>query len=191
MITEEHIKSLAAEVNMISEKYQLIHATFAIEKLIEDKLRKNVNAEIASIRERLTREADKDVQDRLFKQIQELRTDVCSKVRIIVEYLPQIEDDHARLTQSGRNTFLIFLPKSMEDIRKSDGTIDFGRMSRLRKLMAHELGHIVLHTGILCPCEKMSDEEKECQAELFATTLIELRKDRNEEIYSDCHYREI
>lgn len=191
MLTEEYIKSLAAEVNKISEKYQLIHATFAIEKLIEDKLRKNINEEIANIRRQLTLETDKDVQDRLFKQIQELRTDMGGRVRIIVEYLPQIEDDRARLTRSGRNTFWIFLPKSMEDIRKSDGTIDFGRMSRLRRLMAHELGHIVLHTGILFPCENLPDEEKECQAELFATELIDLRKDRNEEIYSDCHYREI
>lgn len=191
MPTLEYIKSLAAEVNKISEKYQLIHATFAIEKLIEDKLRETVNTEIAVIRNQLALETDKDVQDRLFKQVQELRTDVGSKVRIIVEYLPQIEDDNARLTRSSRNTFLIFLPKSMENVRKSDGTIDFERMGRLRKLMAHELGHIVLHTGILCPKETLTDEEKEAQAELFAVTLIELRKERNEEIYSNAHYKEI
>lgn len=187
----EYIKSLAAEVNKISEKYQLIHATFAIEKLVEDKLRENVNAEIAQIRKRLALETDKDAQERLFKQVQELRTDVGSKVRIIVEYLPQIEDDSARLTRSSRNTFLIFLPKSMENVRNSSGTIDFERMRRLRKLMAHELGHIVLHTGILCPEENLTDEEKEEQAELFAVTLIELRKQRNEEIYSNAHYKEI
>lgn len=187
----EYIKSLAAEVNKISEKYQLIHATFAIEKLVEDKLRENVNAEIAQIRKRLALETDKDAQERLFKQVQELRTDVGSKVRIIVEYLPQIEDDSARLTRSSRNTFLIFLPKSMENVRNSSGTIDFERMRRLRKLMAHELGHIVLHTGILCPEENLTDEEKEEQAELFAVTLIELRKQHNEEIYSNAHYKEI
>ena len=191
MPTEEYIKSLAAEVNKISEKYQLIHATFAIEKLIEDKLRETVNTEIAAIRNQLALETDKDVQDRLFKQVQELRTDVGSKVRIIVEYLSQIEDDSARLTRSSRNTFLIFLPKSMENVRKPDGTIDFERMGRLRKLMAHELGHIVLHTGILCPKETLTDKEKEAQAELFAVTLIELRKERNEEIYANAHYKEI
>lgn len=191
MPTVEYIKNLASEVNKISEKYQLIHATFAIEKLIEDKLRKTVNTEIAAIRNQLTQETDKDVQDRLFKKVQELRTDVGSKVRIIVEYLPQITDDSARLTRSSRNTFLIFLPKSMENVRKSDGTIDFERMGRLRKLMAHELGHIVLHTGILCPKETLTDEEKESQAELFAVTLIELRKERNEEIYANAHYKEI
>lgn len=191
MPTADYIKSLAAEVNKISEKYQLIHATFAIEKLVEDKLRENVNAEIAQIRKRLALETDKDAQERLFRQVQELRTDVGSKVRIIVEYLPQIEDDSARLTRSSRNTFLIFLPKSMENVRNSCGTIDFERMRRLRKLMAHELGHIVLHTGILCPEENLTDEEKEEQAELFAVTLIELRKQRNEEIYSNAHYKEI
>lgn len=191
MPTADYIKSLAAEVNKISEKYQLIHATFAIEKLVEDKLRENVNAEIAQIRKRLALETDKDAQERLFRQVQELRTDVGSKVRIIVEYLPQIEDDSARLTRSSRNTFLIFLPKSMENVRNSCGTIDFERMRRLRKLMAHELGHIVLHTGILGPEENLTDEEKEEQAELFAVTLIELRKQRNEEIYSNAHYKEI
>lgn len=191
MPTADYIKSLAAEVNKISEKYQLIHATFAIEKLVEDKLRENVNTEIAQIRKRLALETDKDAQERLFRQVQELRTDVGSKVRIIVEYLPQIENDSARLTRSSRNTFLIFLPKSMENVRNSCGTIDFERMRRLRKLMAHELGHIVLHTGILCPEENLTDEEKEEQAELFAVTLIELRKQRNEEIYSNAHYKEI
>ncbi len=191
MPTENFIKNLAAEVNKVSEKYQLIHATFAIEKLIEDKLHHNVNAEIAKIRKRLVTETDKDAQERLFKKVQELKTDVGSKVRIIVEYLPQIQDDSARLTRSSRNNFLIFLPKGMENIRNADGTINFERMGRLRKLMAHELGHIVLHTGLLCPCENLSDDEREKQAELFATTLVELRKKRNAEIHSDDHFKEI
>lgn len=191
MPTVDCIKNLAAEVNKVSEKYQLIHATFAIEKLIEEKLHQNVNTEIAEIRKQLTIETDKDAQERLFKKVQELKADVGSKVRIIVEYLPQIEDNSARLTRSSRNNFMIFLPKSMENIRKSDGTIDFERMGRLRKLMAHELGHIVLHTGILYPCEDLPDEEKENQAELFAITLIELRKKRNAEIHSDDHFKEI
>ncbi len=191
MATEECIKNLAAEVNKISEKYQLIHATFAIEKLIEEKLRSCVKEQIAEIRQQLITETDKEAQERLYKQVQELTTDISAKVRIVVEYLPQIDEDSARLTRSGRNTFLIILPKSMENIRKDDDTIDFERLRRLRKLMAHELGHIVLHTGILCQMEEISNEEKETEADLFATILIELRKKRNEEIYSGAHFKDI
>lgn len=191
MPTNDNIESLAKKINCVSEKYQLIHATFAVEKLIEDKFRENLDTEIDSIREQLKSVADKDDQERLFQQVQYLKTNTGSRVRIIVEYHSQIDDNCARLTRS-RNTFLIFLPKSLENIRKADGSIDFDRMKCLRKLMAHELGHIVLHTGALCPCESsVTEEEKETQADLFATMLISLRKARNEEIYADAHYREI
>ncbi len=188
--TEEYIQRSATKVNNVSEKYQLIHATFAIEKLIENKRKESIQEEIAGIRERMDAVTDMDVLRSMSEQIRKIKTDPGSKIRIVVDYLSAIEADNARTIRS-KNTFCICLPASMENVRNADGKIDFERMSRLRQLMAHELGHIVLHSGVLCPCETLSEEEKEREADFFADTLINLRKKRNGEIYSDEHFKDI
>lgn len=188
MPTYEQIKQLAECVNEISEKYQLIHATFAIEKLLQDKLKEDIRKEMSELRERILNEDDKEAQLDLFNEATDLKTGKRSRVRIIVDYLPQIEDDSARLTRTPGNTFIIYLPKSMESIRSIDGNINFEKLGRLRKLMAHELGHIVLHSGILCEKEDIEDSCHEEEADTFANILIELRRKRNAEIYMDRHF---
>lgn len=79
----------------------------------------------------------------------------------------------------------------MENPRKEDGKINFDLLQRLRKLMAHELGHIVLHSWILSPCNEGINDGSEEEVECFANNLIGLRRDRNAEIYEDQYYEKI
>lgn len=183
------ITDIATEINKISESYQLIHATSAIEKLIEQKREQSFIEEMARIREALLT-ADKDTQEELKRQVAELKSEARHQYRIQIQYIPQIREDSARLTRTPSNTLIILLPQSLQNPRNDDGSINFERMRRLRKLMAHELGHIVLHTGVLHNLAPSSAAEKEMQADLFATTLIDLRKARNAEIYSGRHFEE-
>lgn len=196
IILEEHRKdeilAKASEVNAASEKYQLIHATFAIEKLFKDKIQQTYAAEFSAIREELLEASDADKQQELMHRAKKLQKESTQKIRVIVEYLPQIKYGSARITKTENNNFQIILPKEMENIRKTDGTIDFEKLKDLRRLMAHELGHIMLHSGVLDEqnVKDVNDGSDE-EADFFAETLIDLRKQRNLEIHEDSHYREI
>lgn len=83
------------------------------------------------------------------------------------------------------------LPKVMENTRQKDGKINIERLGRLHKLMAHELGHIVLHSGVLNQNSEKINEGPEEEAALFADRLISLRKERNSEIYDNQNFQRI
>lgn len=187
------IEELVETVNNTSEKYQLIHATFAVEKLFQEKKRQESNERIIELRKQLMEENDPDRQKAIHREAKELQKGEDKRIRILVNYISQLLETSARITQTPNNTFIISLPKSLENIRNENGIIDFEKMKKLRKLMAHELGHIVLHTGIFelesAPeCVSIDEEE---EANVFSERLIELRRERNTEIYRDDHYKNI
>lgn len=63
--------------------------------------------------------------------------------------------------------------------------------AKTRRLVSHELGHLVLHTDDLLKIEgtqgslDIKDDEKEEEANLFGEKLIELRSDRNKKMYQN------
>ena len=179
------IEEFAAMVNKTSEKYQLIHATFAIEKLFQEKMSQEFNVKVAELRGQLREESDPERLREIHREAKELQKGEDKRIRILVQYISQLSETSARITQTPSNTFIISLPKSLENVRNIDGTIDFVKMKQLRELMAHELGHIALHTGIF----NLGEEEME--ADCFAKRLIELRRERNSEIYNNNHYKTI
>ena len=142
---------------------------------------------------------DSEYRQSLVQKAKALKKVAHRKINILVDYLPQIKDNSARITWIQNNTYMIVLPKSMESIRDADGKIDFKVLSALRKLMAHELGHVVLHAGIFDSPIGDSKTYKqieitdltEQEAEIFAEKLISLRRARNEEIHQDDQYKNI
>lgn len=188
----EEIHDLAANVNATSEKYQLIHAMFAIEKIFKDVIETRYLDEFNKIRDELKKPGlSEDAKLGLMQQAKELKEDANKKIKILVDYIPQMRENSARITQTQNNTFLIVLPKSMARTRGENGKIDFEMLKKLRKLMAHELGHIVLHSGVLAPYGDGINEGSEEEAELFAEQLITLRRARNSEIYDGQHFQDI
>ncbi len=203
MLAPERLKEihdLADKVNSTSEKYQLIHAMFAIEKVIWDNSNEQYKTEVHQIWEQLNNpDLDSEYRQSLVQKAKALKKVAHRKINILVDYLPQIKDNSARITWIQNNTYMIVLPKSMESIRDADGKIDFKVLSALRKLMAHELGHVVLHAGIFDSPIGDSKTYKqieitdltEQEAEIFAEKLISLRRARNEEIHQDDQYKNI
>ena len=58
--------------------------------------------------------------------------------------------------------------------------------------MAHELGHILLHTDYINE-DGVVDEDgnKEEESNYFADTVLELRRERNRNFYSDKNYEKM
>lgn len=189
---KEEIAHWAAEVNRVSENYQLIHATFAIEKIFRDHIEEEYNQRVLEFRQKLGDPAlNANERKELMQQFENLRSAASKKYTIRVNYIRQIKEGSARITQTKNNTFLIALPKAMENTRQADGKIDLDRLLDLRQLMAHELGHIVLHSGVLDTCKTEVNTGSEDEAVLFAENLITLRRKRNSELYDKQNYRRI
>ncbi|MBD5459252.1 MAG: hypothetical protein HDR27_11855 [Lachnospiraceae bacterium] len=72
-----------------------------------------------------------------------------------------------------------------------NGNYNYEVIQKIRQLMAHELGHLILHTDELLHIDGtqgsklITDEEKEEETDCFGKQLLHFRKERNEKIYRD------
>ena len=195
MLTEERkleIQKQAVLVNSESEKYQLVHACSAIEKILKNQLHAIYQQEFSRLRKAIREESDVDKREQYMQEAKELMAESNKRVRIAIEYLEELNEDSARTTRTKNNLFTIVLPKCMQEVRGIDGHIDVEKMKSIRRLMAHELGHILLHAGSIMPGDQNGTEtmreDMEEEADWFADELIKLRQERNREIYNNDNY---
>lgn len=174
------IEELVSKINDFSEKYQLSHAIFAIEKLYKEKIQADCQERFACVREEAKKVAsdDDDSIIVLNEQAEQIKKDSLRRIRIMIEYSSTLDDDSSRVTRSQDDVFSISLPKCMENIRTSTGVIDSKLLASCRKLVAHELGHIALHEGLFDEIRQIDEEEADC----FADCLLALRKQEHAEI---------
>ena len=185
MLTKERqseIDSHVQEIDRFSEKYQLIHATVAIEMLFKNKLHEEYKRTCAELRAELESAVGAENQADIIDRINTLKSEKNKKIRIQIDYLPQISESSARTTKTPNNVFMISLPKSLEVIRDENGCINKTKCEKIRFLMAHELGHIVLHSGILYDLSDKSDTTKDEEANFFAEKLLSLRQKNSTEM---------
>lgn len=190
-MTQEEVHDKAAEVSHISLDYHFTHAVFACNKLLEDDFKKKRKRETSKLNEDLKKAYRKKEE----LKIKLLKNKIASlnlpKYRIFVDYVGFKDPDAARVVRT-ENQLIISLHKSLCDNTKNDdGSYDPTAVQKLRYLMAHELGHIVLHTDTLISTEgtqgskKIVEEEDvaeklEREASWFAEELVRLRLERNE-----------
>lgn len=182
---QTEIADAVCKLNTFSEKYQLVHATFAIEQMYKNAVQEKCIKEIAPLIEQLKTEKDKEKKEQLIQRISELKKERNKTIKIVIDYIPYIQNNSARTTKTENNNFLIVLPQCMENIRQDDGKIEFNCYNKLRRLMAHELGHIVLHSDLpfsVLSSTALTMEEQEEEADFFAQKLIELRDEHTKEI---------
>lgn len=190
---KNEINDIAKKVSHISEQYQLIHATYACQMLVKqiimdeytkkyDELSKRIEEKILANAKYDQEQSEKEEIDALIKQ---------RSFHIDVAYIETTSDDAARIVKIN-NAFVINLSKSLaKQIFKSDGSYNYVVIHKIRELMAHELGHIILHTKDLFYIDSTQgskliiNPEKEEEANLFGKDLLELRKLRNERVYQD------
>jgi len=114
---------------------------------------------------------------------------------IHIEYLG-IPEDGARVVRvplGNRNQLVIYLPIKTLNEAVDPATKWYKNpeaIKALRKMTAHELGHIVLSTEEIFRSRglygtKNITGEEEDAAKLFAEELLKLRKERNEKIRND------
>ena len=195
MLSEERkqdIQKQAIEVNKVAEDYQLIHACFAVQKILNERIQNHLKTKVDKLSEKFSDENLSNEQLLLLhKEKTELELE-CARQHIIisVRYLDTFYGENARVTIIGlyKNVFMISLPAELKGIRDGEGTFDYEKMKRLRKLMAHELGHILLHTDSIINDIDVDDEDKEDESKYFAEIILELRKQRNRKFYGDKCY---
>ena len=187
------IKEIAQNVSNVSEQFQLIHATYACQMLIKqmvideytkkyDDLLKNIEKKIIAGRKYEEEQKEKERLDMLIKQ---------RSFHIDIAYIDTSSDDVARIVKID-NAFVINLSKSLaKQIFHPDGSYNYEIIHKIRNLMSHELGHLMLHTNELLNIESTQGSklitypEKEEEADYFGTQLLECRKWRNQKIYQD------
>ena len=188
------IKNKAKEINDLSEQFQLVHATYAVQECIKGfikeshiKALKNLTSRIA---DRMQQNLDTDKEFEEKKELEELIKR--NQVSINIGYINISDDNIARVIKVGNSSFHIYLAASLRDsILKEDGEYNYDTIVKIRKLMSHELGHLILHTKDLIMEEStqgsltICDDKKEEEADLFGNELLQLRKDRNRKIRHD------
>lgn len=196
-IRKKEIRDKAKEITTASEKFQLIHATYAARSMIKDMVMDYYKGKYKELAERIHDRMKRGLD--IENEINE-KNELMAKVKqnnfyIDVEYIETRTEDMARVIKI-ENAFVINLPKSLaKRIFDSDGNYNYDVIQKIRKLMAHELGHLILHTDELLHIEgtqgsiELSDDEREREATYFADELIQLRRERNDRFYRDKAYK--
>lgn len=207
--SERKAQEKAKEVNSLSLKYHLSHATFACNILLENEReamgkkyaekvemeRKQIQAEL----EQMEQTAEAGEQRRLqltekHKQLLREQYEILSafqNLRIYVGYLDCLKEEARTVFDPEKNFLQIWLPKPLLEAAMQNGAYT-EKVAELRAFMAHELGHAILHADKLANTsriygskafQKNSPEERE--AEIFCETLLRLRRERNRKMRED------
>lgn len=184
-MTDKDIKQAAKEIDDAASRYHLTHAVFAANVRLRSVFKEYSEKCILELRKKLLiakQRKDNAEVEYLLQQIGELRLP-----RQIFINISDMNEGSGRALRVG-NRFIIYVPRIMADSTiKTDGTFDAERVRALRRLMAHELGHIILHTNVLLAENseqgtKSMNNDMEREAYLFADELLRLRHERNKKL---------
>ena len=190
---KKEIRERAEEVENIAEHYQLMHATYACQSLIRESIIRHFTVQYKELKQKIEQKAVKGLS---FENEEKIKKELEEKLRsngfhIDVAYINTEPENAARIVKI-ENAFVIYLSRSYADnIFTSDGKRNYGVIQEIRQLMAHELGHLILHTDDLLVTDSLQgskliqDVEKELEADYFRDELLEFRKKRNKEIQKD------
>lgn len=193
---QKYIEEQAEKISHDSEQFQLTHATYICTARVKDDVIKHHQKEYDDLQDkmkrRMRRKENIDIEK---EELQGLKSIIDNKVFYIdVEYIgPKDTEDMTDITEARviktRSRLVISLPKKLkEQIYNDDNSPNYGVIREIRELMAHELGHIVLHTEELLENEgtqgskDIKDLDKEDEADYFAEVLLKLREERDEKI---------
>ena len=195
----EDVKQKAKQVNDTSLDYHLSHAIFASNKITAKEFENYISERGKELKERLLaaeKISDSKAREARIAEISKEIDHLGKPYRIHVEYLrgDNVKGRAVFLPES--NQFIISLPESMlHQSRNKDGSYILSGVKALRELVAHELGHIVLHTerflqnhttqGTLM----LRGPQEEEDANLFAQELLALRYKRNEGLFTTGNWK--
>ena len=182
-MTEQEIKAKASDVDKISLDYHLTHAVFACDRLLADEFKKAGGKKTKQLNQELQDSYRKRDINAVAKVMEEIKALSVKKYRIFVDYI-DMPPEAGRVVKA-ENKLIISLPKKLaEDARDEKGLFKTAGVQKLRRVMAHELGHVVLHTEALINNDSLNGSNdlkgpEETEAEIFAGELLRLRDERN------------
>jgi len=173
-IKNENIVNVkTTEIKNISVRYPLSQAIFACEELINAKLRDANKEKIQELKKQLSNVSVTDTGQYtgIIKKINELRPSP-SRINISIDYVKMMDRNAGRTIRlSLYNQFIIVIPEQL--LQEQDG------QQMIKKIIAHELGHIVLHfdelsilEGTMGSNELKKDAKLEMEANIFADELL-------------------
>jgi len=189
-VDEKSVREKARQVNDISMNYHLSHAVFACNKILEADFAEYIKKKTDNLKKNLMVAENSERIVEILKEIDRLK----KPFRIHVYYFGYSDEKNtvrARVVHlPDSNQLVIYLPEAVlcRSINE-DGTYNKEAVKELRKLTAHEIGHIVLHTKELLEDEGtqgsifLSEGDTEKEADLFAEELLRLRHERNERLF--------
>lgn len=192
--TKKNIKAVAKEISEIANQFRLAHLTNACDKYLKNYLRELVEEDYNQIHVNYEKEISRNGKDtseakRLYEDMVYYNT--ISSYRIVVNYSEHIPVGKARVSMY-RGMFEIALPRELQkQIIKDDNEIDINALVKLQEAIAHEIGHLALHTKLIEIGKDSSNikGEKEAEANYFTEELLELEKQRNlkfKSLYGDA-----
>jgi len=184
------IRARAKRVYDISFDYHLTHAVFGGDKLlITDSMDAN-KQRISDLKDTLrtaAREKNTALVDETMAKIGMLeRTLKSRKHHILIDYVPMKDTDGGRVIKVD-DKLIISLPEALCENMMVDGKLQREPVEKIRQKMAHELGHIVLHTDQL-PERDLSGsyspnlKNLDWEAEEFAAELLRLYKENDHRV---------
>lgn len=190
---EREIKNKAKEINHLSENFQLIHATYATQEYIKDIAKEYYSERIDALKIRIKEKIEKDMDAaQELEEKEELEVIIRRNLFYVDIGFINISNEMAARVVKNNKSFTIYLAASLRDnIFTEKGEFNYKVIATIRKLMSHELGHLVLHTKDILQDNttqgslNIKDAEKEQEANIFGQELIELRKERNKKIRKD------
>jgi hypothetical protein len=185
------IRATAKRVYDISFDYHLTHAVFGsdeflVEKRITDKQKeiKKVNDELQAA----VKVGDQNKVNTLMGRIELLKGMLRRKFLIMIEYSSLMRDpEGGRVINNGKE-LIITLPKMiLKGLMDETGKLQKEPVMKLRKIMAHELGHIVLHTDIITGAQPLDGyreqlKNQEWEADVFGEELLRLYKEKDHHV---------
>lgn len=178
---KKEIRARAKNVYDISFNYHLIHAVFGSDGLlIRDRMEAN-KEELVNLNKALVvakREKDTVLEAELMAEAEKLKKKLKRKYHILIDYVTLSDLEGGRVIKID-DKLIIELPKKLtSNIKDHDtGELQKEAVAAVREIMAHELGHIVLHTeevpqGDLQGGAKL--KHLDWEAEVFAKELLRL-----------------
>lgn len=165
-------------------QYRLLsHTRDACEKFIYQNEQKHYKTELDALKERLKKSNNDEDEKAILSEIDRVKREFDKhSVHITINYS---RSNRTARTVRKNNGFAIVIPTPDFESKES--------ITTARSLIAHELGHIVLHTEELIKTDGrgsylLNSPEKETEADIFSDRILELKKEFYEKVCSEKRY---
>jgi hypothetical protein len=178
---KKEIKGRAKRVYNISFDYHLTHAVFGSDGLlISDRMEEKSKA-INELNQSLVdaaRQNDNALIEKLMNDIKEKAKIKGRNYKILIDYSSMMKDPCGGRVITVGDQLNITLPEKLrKDLKNDDDKLIDENVQKIKKIMAHELGHIVLHTDFLSQDDLIGSSglnDLDWEADEFAAELIRL-----------------